>query len=185
MSLYPPPEELSTARLRLRKLRLTDAPAIYGNWATDPEVTRFLTWPPHSSQRDTEAFLVTALAGWMNGDEFTWGLIDRATDELIGTIAVVRDGHRLEMGYALARASWGQGLMAEAVIALRDWVAEQPGTFRLWAYCDVDNVGSARVLEKAGFEREGVLRRWARHPNASNEPRDALAYSWIPPIQGR
>jgi [ribosomal protein S5]-alanine N-acetyltransferase len=183
MSLHPP-EELSTPRLRLRKLQLSDAPAIYGHWATDPEVTRFLNWPPHTSQRDTEAYLVTALAGWLNGGEFTWGLVDRATDELIGTIALVRDGHRLEIGYALARPSWGKGLMAEAVIAIRDWVTAQPGTYRLWAYCDVDNPGSARVLEKSGFGFEGCLRRWASHPNVSDEPRDALAYSWIPSTDG-
>ena len=41
------------------------------------------------------------------------------------------------------------------------------------AVCDVDNVSSARVLEKSSFTREGVLHRWLVHPNISDEPRDA------------
>lgn len=183
MSLCPP-EELASERLRLRKLQLTDAPAIYANWATDVEVTRFLAWPPHTTQRETEAFLVTALAGWLDGREFTWGMVDRSTDELVGSIALVHDGHRLELGYALARHAWGQGLMPEAVRAVREWVAQQPGTYRLWAYCDVDNPASGRVLEKSGFTFEGRLHRWASHPNVSAEPRDALVYCWIPPADG-
>lgn len=103
MSLCPP-EELATARLRLRKLQLTDAPAIYANWATDVEVTRFLAWPPHTTQRKTEALLVTALAGWLDGREFNWGMVDRSTAELVGSIALVHDNHRLELGATIEYA---------------------------------------------------------------------------------
>ena len=50
---------------------------------------------------------------------------------------------------------------------------------RVWAVCDIDNRASARVLEKIGFEQEGVLRRWITHPNVGPEPRDALCYSRV------
>lgn len=49
----------------------------------------------------------------------------------------------------------------------------------MWATCDCDNVGSARVLEKLSFELEGTLRRWAVHPNISPEPRDSYCYSTV------
>lgn len=69
--------------------------------------------------------------------------------------------------------------MTETVSALRVWAASEPDVYRRWAYCDVDNPTSARVLEKSGFEFEGRLRRWALHPNISDTPRDALVYSWV------
>jgi ribosomal-protein-alanine N-acetyltransferase len=49
----------------------------------------------------------------------------------------------------------------------------------VWATCDVDNVASARLLERVGMEREGVLRQWLVHPNLSEAPRDCLCYSIV------
>jgi [ribosomal protein S5]-alanine N-acetyltransferase len=174
-----PPEDLATERLRLRRLQLTDAPAIYATYATDPEVTRYTSWRPHASLRDAEEFVVGALGRWLNGHEFTWALVDRRSDRLLGACSVIDSAHGLELGYVLGRQRWGEGLMTEAVGAVRDWAATMPDVHRLWAYCDVDNIASARVLEKCGFEREGRLRRWAVHPNVSEVPRDAFAYSWV------
>jgi [ribosomal protein S5]-alanine N-acetyltransferase len=51
--------------------------------------------------------------------------------------------------------------------------------FRIGAVCDVENIGSARVLEKSGFVREGLLRRWLLHPNISDEPRDCFSYACV------
>ena len=174
-----PPDDLATERLRLRRLQLTDAPAIFASYATDPEVARYSSWRPHASLRDAEEFVVGALGRWLDGEEFTWVLLDRWSDQLVGAMSARDTAHGLEFGYVLARERWGKGLMTEAVGALRDWASSEPDVHRLWAYCDVDNVASARVLEKNGFEREGRLRRWARHPNISETPRDVFAYSWI------
>ena len=58
-----------------------------------------------------------------------------------------------------------------------DWWLKQDDVFRVWATCDVDNPASARVLEKAGFEFEGILRKWDEHPNVAPGRRDALCYS--------
>ena len=77
----------------------------------------------------------------------------------------------------LARTEWGQGYMTEALSAVADMVLAQPSVMRIWAYVDTENASSIRVLEKAGFIREGVLHRWADHPNVSSEPRDAAMYA--------
>jgi len=69
--------------------------------------------------------------------------------------------------------------MPEAARAVLTAAAAQPELHRIWAVCDVENMVSARVLEKIGMLREGILRRWVIHPNVSSEPRDALCYSWI------
>ena len=70
-------------------------------------------------------------------------------------------------------------LVVEALQAVAPWWLSQPCTFRVWATTDVENRASARVLEKAGFELEGTLRRWDVHPNLSSAPRDALCYSRV------
>jgi [ribosomal protein S5]-alanine N-acetyltransferase len=59
------------------------------------------------------------------------------------------------------------------------WALTQPAIFRIGSVCDVDNIGSARVMEKSGLVREGLLRRWLIHPNISPEPRDCFLYALV------
>jgi ribosomal-protein-alanine N-acetyltransferase len=86
---------------------------------------------------------------------------------------------KIEVGYALARPYWGKGYMTEVLRAVIDWSLAQPHIFRVQAFCDVDNLGSARVMEKAGMTREGLLRRYVLHPNINDEPRDAYMYAVV------
>ena len=67
----------------------------------------------------------------------------------------------VEMGYWLAEPYWGRGLTTRAVIAAADWAFGNYGVVRIFAITFSHNVASMRVLEKAGFEREGLLRRSA------------------------
>jgi [ribosomal protein S5]-alanine N-acetyltransferase len=67
--------------------------------------------------------------------------------------------------------------MTEIVKKLADWALKRGGIYRVWSVCDVDNRASARVMEKAGMRREGILRRWSMHPTISDEPRDSYCYS--------
>jgi len=83
------------------------------------------------------------------------------------------------MGYIIGREYWGRGYMTEVVRAVSDWVLAQPEIHRVWAMCDVDNLASARVMEKSGMEREGRLRRWTVHPNTGPAPRDFWCYSRV------
>jgi ribosomal-protein-alanine N-acetyltransferase len=83
------------------------------------------------------------------------------------------------LGYVLARPFWNRGYMTEAVVAVSSWALEQEEIARVWAVCDVENIASARVLEKAGFEREGMLERWMVLPNRGTEPRDCYCYGKV------
>jgi RimJ/RimL family protein N-acetyltransferase len=87
--------------------------------------------------------------------------------------------HRLEFGYVLARRWWGQGLMTEALTEVGGWALRQEHIFRVGSVCDVDNIGSARVMEKSGLTREGLLRRWLVHPNVDEQPRDCFSYARV------
>jgi ribosomal-protein-alanine N-acetyltransferase len=76
---------------------------------------------------------------------------------VVGTVGLRVQGHRVELGYVLARPYWGQDLATEAARAVVDWAIARPEVHRVWAVCDLDNHASARVLEKVGMERKGRL----------------------------
>jgi [ribosomal protein S5]-alanine N-acetyltransferase len=86
---------------------------------------------------------------------------------------------RLDCGYVLVRRWWRQGLMTEVLTEVTLWAFRQPSVFRIGAVCDAENIGSTRVLEKSGFVREGLLRRWLLHSNISDEPRDCFSYARV------
>jgi [ribosomal protein S5]-alanine N-acetyltransferase len=173
------PDTLHTARLTFRPIVPRDAGPIFDAYAQDPQVTRFLTWKPHQSLADTQAYISHCLATPPHTAR-TYVLSGRDDHTIRGAMDLRLTGpHRLEFGYALARTHWNQGLMTEALQEVVRWGLAQPPIFRIGAVCDVDNPGSARVMEKAGMVLEGTLRRWAMHPNVSNEPRDCLSYARV------
>jgi RimJ/RimL family protein N-acetyltransferase len=171
-----PPEVFETERLVLRRPRLDDAEAIFANYAHDPEVTRYLTWAPHLDVSQTRAFMASCLAAWEAGTAYEWALTRHGDDTVIGMVALRLNGHKADLGYVLARAYWGQGLVTEAVQAVVDWACAQPEIYRVWAVCDVHNPASARVMEKVGMVYEGTLKRWTHRPG-NDVPSDCLCYA--------
>jgi RimJ/RimL family protein N-acetyltransferase len=174
-----PLERIETERLILRKPRMEDAPIIFEAYAQDLEVTRYLVWRPHKHVGETEGFLNYCLRVWVQETSFPYILTLRRIDEPVGMLEIHNKGFKLEVGYVLARSYWGKGYMTEALRAVIAWAIGRPDIFRLQAVCDVDNLGSARVMEKAGMEREGLLRRYVIHPNISPQPRDAYTYAIV------
>jgi RimJ/RimL family protein N-acetyltransferase len=169
------PERLETARLLLRPIAPIDAAAIFDGYAQDPEVTRFLTWRPHAAIAETEAHIARCQAETQSK---TYVLVGKRDGKVIGSFALRRPArHRLGYGYVLARPLWGMGLMTEVLSHATLWALEQSDIWRIGDVCDCENLGSARVMEKAGLEREGRLRRWIMHPNVSDTPRDCFAYA--------
>jgi RimJ/RimL family protein N-acetyltransferase len=174
-----PPEHIETDRLILRPPALADAESIFQTYAQDPEVTRYLTWRPHTSITETLEFLSGCLAAWQGAQRFPYVVTLKGADSAIGMIEIRLDSFKAEVGYGMGRAYWGKGYMTEALRALITWALAQPRIYRVWAICDVDNLASARVLEKAGMQREGLLRREIIHPNISAEPRDCYLYAIV------
>jgi RimJ/RimL family protein N-acetyltransferase len=156
-----------------------DALGIWQSYAQDPEVTRYLTWRPHEDLHETERHVERCIEQWDQGTELTWIIAPPSDDQVLGSIALRPHGHMADIGYVLARSEWGKGYMTEAVRAVIDRAFSLPEVYRVWATCDVENVGSARVMEKAGMTKEGTLRRYANHPNMSDEPRSAYCYAIV------
>ncbi|MDB6127086.1 MAG: GCN5-related N-acetyltransferase [Verrucomicrobia bacterium] len=170
-----PPETFSTARLTARPPRVADAPEVFATYASDATVTRFLSWKAYSEVAPLEGFLRSREEAWeKGGGEYGWLLFLRDSNELVGSIGVRLGHHDAGFGYVLGQKYWRRGLMAEALTHLVEWSLAQPGIYRAWAFCDTENPASARVMEKAGMQREAVLRRWHICPTIGAEPRDCI-----------
>ena len=174
-----PPQHLDTLRLSLRPPVPEDADWIFGSYAQDPDVTRYLTWLPHRKVDETRAYLRRCLSAWEDGSAFPWVIMRRGDGRRMGMIEIRPGEYKADLGYVLSRAEWGQGYMPEAAERVIGWALGEGRIYRVWAVCDVANLASARVMEKAGMEREGVLRRWIKHPGVSDEPRDCYCYAKV------
>ena len=174
------PERLQTRRLILRAPRAADAACMFEAYTRDAQVVRYLVWRPHQKLSETEAFVVDCMAAWESASGRPYVLAYREAEAIaIGMLdaRILTPSHTIDLGYVLQRASWGHGLMHEAVDALSEAALALPACLRIQASCDMENLASARVLEKAGFVREGCLERHAVLPNLGAEARPSLLYA--------
>lgn len=157
---------IETERCILRPFRMEDAPDMYSNWASDPEVTKYLTWPVHKDISVTESILSSWIAEYAGKDCYNWAIILKESGHAVGNISVVHikeDTEALSIGYCLSRRLWGQGIMTECLSAVVDYLFDNTSVIRIDATHDTENIGSGRVMQKAGMKKEGVLRAWARN----------------------
>lgn len=153
---------IETERLLLRKFTPDDADDMFNNWASDPDVTRYLTWPTHNCVDGTKWVLSMWIPQYEDGKVFNWAIYYKETDEVIGNISVVQLDEGIEsadIGYCLGKAFWGKGIMPEALKAVINFLFDEVGLNRIAAGHDVNNPKSGRVMEKAGMKKEGVLRQ--------------------------
>lgn len=174
---FPLPDSIVTERLMLRAPRPEDADTIFEAWSQDADVTRFLVWRPLKSVDITRGFIASCIENWNTGVAFSYVVTTKDTDEVVGMLAARPKAHLVNIGYVLRRTHWGRGLMPEAVTAFTRIALAHPTLFRVEATCAVENLASARTLEKSGFVREGRLARHTVHPNISAEPGDCWLYA--------
>lgn len=113
------------------------------------------------------------------GQAANWA-IRRTDGHLIGGIGLhewtANQSHRSEIGYWLAKPYWNQGIATEAVKAITDFAATELGLLRITAHVFHFNTASARVLEKANYQCEGVLRK---HYSKDGKVFDGKLYAWV------
>ncbi|XP_070041990.1 uncharacterized protein [Nicotiana tomentosiformis] len=139
----------------LRPIEISDADD-FMLWAADEKVSHFCTWDTYNSKDQALEFLNT------NAIPHPWFKAICINNKAIGSISVTpNSGTRAELGYVLAYKYWGKGIVTKAVKMVTSIIfSEWPNLERLEALVDVDNTGSQRVLEKASFFKEGVLRKY-------------------------
>ena len=152
--------ELITERLTLRPFREDDTEALYA-YSKDEPVGRNAGWKPHESIEESRDILHHFIE-----EREVWAICEKQSGKVIGSIGLHRDSKRRRnfnqcrmMGYVLSKAYWGQGLMTEAAKEVLRHAFEDLGlemvTISHFSY----NQRSARVIEKLGFHREGILRK--------------------------
>lgn len=152
--------ELTTPRLLLRTMSVDDAADLF-EYASDPEVSRYLTWEPHRSIEESHHFLQGVVEAYAAGDPRSWAIMHAGDGKMIGTAGVLfwdQAARRSEIGYAMSWAYWGLGLMSEVVREVLRFGFEEMDLNRIEARCDARNSASAGVLRKWGFQHEGTLR---------------------------
>jgi [ribosomal protein S5]-alanine N-acetyltransferase len=167
--------ELRTPRLLLRELSMADLDAVHG-YASDPEVTRYMSWGPNALD-DTRSFLqfATSAANANPRVVYELGITESATGRLVGACGLhASDDGQAMLGYCLHREVWGMGYGTEAATAQLRFAFEQLRLHRVWAGTDPGNTGSARILEKLGMTLEGHLRENAR---VRSEWRDTIVFA--------
>jgi ribosomal-protein-alanine N-acetyltransferase len=171
---------IETERLLLRRPRAEDAHAIFTRYASDPEVTRYMSWPTHRSIDETYTFVRFCDELWARWPKAGPLLVfAREETTLLGGAGIVNDSETVaQIGYVFARDAWGRGYATEALRANVEAV-RHTGLRRLEAGVHVSHQPSCRVLEKAGFVREGVRAgRPSDFPNLPpGETRDAALYA--------
>ena len=151
---------IETERLILRRFELSDAPAMFVNWASDDEVTKYLTWPTHADVSVTERILGEWVPQYGQDDCYRWAItLKENGPQPIGSIDVCHwreDGKAPEIGYCMGRRWWHQGIMSEALGAVLDFLFERVGVERVEAEHDTNNPHSGGVMRKCGMVFDGV-----------------------------
>ena len=158
--------ELETDRLILRRFTMADAPLMYRNWASDDNVTTYLTWPTHTSVSVTRGVLEDWTARYGEPDFYSWCIELKETGEPIGSLSVVSHDDATDaatVGWCLGARWWGRGLMPEAGRAVLQYLFGVVGFNRIVAKHDVENRKSGRVMQKLGMVQEGTFRKSGRN----------------------
>lgn len=150
--------------VQIRKWELADAPALadaLSNKAVQVNLRDGIPYP--YTVQDARKYIAAMRAADEN-ETFAYAVTVDA--QVVGSIAAFRQAnihsHTAELGYYLSEAFWGRGVMTEAVRQLCAVLFAHTDILRVYAEPFAHNVGSRRVLEKAGFQYEGTLRRHAR-----------------------
>ena len=169
------PVRWETDRLILRDVELADAEAVH-QYAADPEVVRYLSWGPNDLERTRQVLQMRAAEQTDPARRaFELMIVEKASGLVVGSAGLrVSDKLDADIGYVLARAKWGQGIVPEACAKLLEVAFGWLGLHRVWASTNAENLASQRVLEKLGLRREA---HFVQNELVKGHYRDTLVYA--------
>lgn len=156
---------IDTPRLILRKAQLEDAEMMFRNWASNPEVTKYLTWPPHESAEVTKEIIANWVKSYEKDDYYHWMIVLKQTNEPIGSLlsSIIGRAESAHIGYCIGKAWWHQGIMSEALNAVMHFLFNEIGFHRIESMHDPNNPNSGKVMMKCGMTYEGTHRQADRN----------------------
>ena len=151
-------QTIETMRLILRRAAPQDAEPMFRNWASDPEVTKYLTWPPHESIEVTKNLLAGWASEYARDDYYHWMIVLKETGEPIGSLlaSILGRAQSAHIGYCIGKAWWHQGITSEALQAVIAYLFNEIGFHRIESMHDPNNPNSGRVMRKCGMQYEGT-----------------------------
>jgi len=163
MMIHLGTRKLETDRLILRRFTLSDAEAMFRNWASDPLVTKYLMWPPHKDVSVSREVLKDWTGQYEENSFYQWAIVKKSEGPLpIGSISVVRQDERIAMvhvGYCIGKDWWHQGITTEAFAEVIRFFFEEVKVNRIESRHDPRNVNSGKVMEKCKLAYEGTMRQ--------------------------
>jgi RimJ/RimL family protein N-acetyltransferase len=166
---------LTIDELVLRPWRPSDVAAVLAA-CQDPEIARWVDIPQPYLSADADAFIESAHAMWGDGSGAPFAIVEAASDRLLG--AVTRfgpEGHQATLGCWVVAEARGRGIGARSLRLMAEWTFATSAAIRLDVFIMVGNETSERMVERAGFRREGVLRAW--DVTRDGTPVDCVVYS--------
>jgi len=160
-------QTLETTDLILRKFTLNDTTAMYENWASDPEVTKYLTWTPHTSPEITQLILTEWVKNYANDNYYQWAIVPKDNNNCpIGSISVVNINEQISsmtIGYCIGKKWWHKGFTSQALTKIIAFLFENTDVNRIDAYHAPENPNSGKVMKKSGMTYEGTLRQFEKN----------------------
>ena len=182
MSIPPlnAPERIDGDGIFLRRLSEKDIDAICGT-AADPESFRGFRVPTDGDEDSARKHVEFLNRMWDNGIIISYAIVDTVTGQTVGMqqAGVLHyPSGRVTTGYWVLPQYRRQGYSSRSMTAMLGWLRGVERVARVEAFVELWNTPSCGVLEKLGFEREGILRNWER---IRGEPCDMFSYSYLLP----
>jgi RimJ/RimL family protein N-acetyltransferase len=175
-----PAAPLTDGIVVLRPWREHDA-AVVGSWGRDPEIVRWSGVPEDQSSDSARAYFRWAEQARQGGLSVALAIVDAGSEQVVGSCDVRRpdpaDPAIGELGYLLIASARGRGLATRAVRLLTAWSFRELGMQRVQALVHPENPASGRVLDRLGFQREGLLRSYRAAPRGRE---DRVSYAVLP-----
>ena len=159
-------QTIETSRLILRRALRDDAEPMFRNWASDSEVTKYLTWPTYEKVETAHQILDRWASEYEKPNYYQWMIVLKELGEPIGSISVVRQNDRVEeaeIGYCIGSPWWHKGIVSEALAAVIEYLFTEVGMNRVAARHDPNNPHSGGVMRKCGMKYEGTHRACDRN----------------------
>ncbi len=146
---------IETDRLLLRRFTILDVDQMYNNYASNPNVTRYLSWPAHQSKDITKMIITSWVGGYANDYFYQWAIVLKEINEVIGGISVVGYDDNLdsyEIGYCIGENYWNKGITTEALNKVIEFLFKEVKVNNISAYHDTRNPNSGKVMKKCGMK---------------------------------
>jgi RimJ/RimL family protein N-acetyltransferase len=158
--------------IQQKRVGLADAPILFESWGHRPENFAYLTARCFADLGDARTYA----AGLLQTPSSLAFHIVEPLGNVVGIVKAAVQGHRAQVGYVVDKPHWGKGFATDAVRQIVAVLEATPTISRIWATCALDNPASARVLEKAGFTREAILKNWVIYPAQGDRAFDNYSY---------